>query len=79
MSGYYHSVTVDTVSFMLKNLTTKELSFLWYVVQENHYFVTEYSSESTSPSVAVYSIRFEPLSSELLQSIWAGPGVLIML
>jgi hypothetical protein len=37
--------------------------------------VTEYSNESTSPSVAVWSIGFEPLSSEQLQSIWAGPGL----
>ena len=49
-----------------------------YVSQENYFFATEYSNESTSPSVDVFSVKFEPLSSELLQSVWAGPGVLII-
>ena len=48
-------------------------------VQEKQRFVTTYSSECFSPSVAVCSTIFKPPPSSLLQSIdiWTGPGLYI--
>lgn len=76
-SGCYHSVTVDAVR--LHNVANlMDSSFIIVITmttQDNHYFVTVFSNECSAPSVAVYSITLEPLSSTFLNSIWTGTGL----